>query len=361
MKIYIFIWGLVFSLAMLVRLFSEVENNKTTRVKRNILFFYIWGILSLLSGLRYGVGTDYFSYRNIFIKINSTNSEEMRDWGYFILNKIVSHFSENPQAIFLATSFIVNFFIIYTIYKYSELFEISIFLYIATYMYFSTFNGIRQWIAAAILFAGIKFLVNRNFIKYCIIVFIASLFHQTALIMLGVYFIINHKFKSRKTFFIIGIGLILFILYKPFTDLLMQLLEGTKIFDDYNETIGNVGNGSNFLRSVVAMVPVILSYLFYSTINNKYDKKIDVLMNLSLLNALIMLVGTRHWIFARFLMYFEPYNLLLYPLIIINFKKKDAKMIYFLLIVFYSLFCILILRSGDSNILPYKVNQEFFS
>ncbi|WP_322387298.1 EpsG family protein [Clostridium perfringens] len=352
---------IVFILAAMVRGFDENElYYKSIKIKKNILVAYIFMTLSLLSGLRYGVGTDYFGYRKIFLKINENNIESNRDWGYYLLNKLVINFSKNPQAIFLVTSFIINFFIIYTIYKYSKLFEVSIFLYISTYMYFSSFNGIRQWIAASILFFGTKYLLERKFLKYFIIVFIASTFHQTALIMLPVYFLVNHKFKSLKTIILILIGGVIFILYKPFTDLLMQLLEGTKFFNDYNETIGVSGNGANFLRVVVASIPVILSYIMYNSVNKSTDNKIDILINLSLINCLFMLLGTRHWIFARFLMYFEPYNLILYPLILIKFDKKNIKLIYYLLIVFYLLFCILILKSGDSNIVPYRINLDLF-
>lgn len=349
MGIYIFMIITVFLLGLLAKY------NTKNKILSNIFGLSAFMILFVISGARYGVGTDYWTYRNTFIQSASTNLIESRDFGYLLLNKIIFQISENPRIIFWVTSFIINGLIVYTLVKKSKAFELSIYLYITTFMYFSTFNTIRQWMATAILFAGIKYFLDRNFLKYSLVILLASTIHQTALIMFLFYFICNCSFKSKRIILITIVGVFIFINYMPFVNFLMEFLEGTKFHNDYNGVLNQGGFGSNSLKVIVAMVPVILSLIFYKAINNENDRKIDILMNMSLINMLIMLIGTRHWIFARFLMYFEIYNLLLYPIIISKIVGKERKLLYYGLIVFYFAFCILILASGDSNIVPYRV------
>lgn len=359
MTIYIGTLALVFILAIIAR-YMEEKPKENSKIYSNIFTTCIFIILSLVSGLRYGVGTDFFSYRSSYIDAFKSNITDDRDFGYLILNRLVHIISDNPQWIFIITSLIVNGLIIYTIKKKSRAFEISVYLYITSYMYFSTFNGIRQWLAAAILFFGIEYMLSRDFKKYIIVVLIASTIHQTTLIMLLFYFVCNGRFKSKRNIILTMIGTGIYIFYIPFVDLLMKSMEDSKIYNDYNNVLGVAGQGANVLKFFVALVPVILCFLFYKDINKDKNKKVDILMNLSLVNSLVMLIGTRHWIFARFLMYFELYNLLLYPIIISRILKREWKLLYYSFMVAYLIFCVLILRSGDSNIVPYKFNLDIW-
>ena len=58
--------------------------------------------------------------------------------------------------------------------------ELSLFVYIASGMYTVSMNGIRQSLAAAIIFAATKYILNGNFKKFLLVILLASTFHQTA-------------------------------------------------------------------------------------------------------------------------------------------------------------------------------------
>lgn len=69
--------------------------------------------------------------------------------------------------------------------------------WVLTIFYFLFFNhslnGIRQYVAMAIIFAFLADLIQEKYLRFCIIVFCATLFHKTALIAMGfliIYFII---------------------------------------------------------------------------------------------------------------------------------------------------------------------------
>lgn len=60
-------------------------------------------------------------------------------------------------------------------------------------------NGIRQFVAVVIVFAGTKWLLERKNIQYILLVLFASLFHQTALLMIPIGFILQGKAWNIKT------------------------------------------------------------------------------------------------------------------------------------------------------------------
>lgn len=84
--------------------------------------------------------------------------------GFILILRILKSISEDPQFMIMIISIAVNLCIIFTLWKYSKYyyFEIATFLYVACGYYLVTMNGIRQCLAASILFAATPFLIKRK-------------------------------------------------------------------------------------------------------------------------------------------------------------------------------------------------------
>ena len=78
--------------------------------------------------------------------------------------------------------------------------ELSLFVYIASGIYTVSMNGIRQSLAAAIIFAATKYILDGNFKKFLLVILLASTIHQTALIFIPIYFIVRRKAWTRDTY-----------------------------------------------------------------------------------------------------------------------------------------------------------------
>jgi transmembrane protein EpsG len=89
--------------------------------KKPLIWFVIFVILSLslVSGLRFLVGTDYVNYTILFYDSNSykigTENLSGIEIGFILLCRLLYLFSHSPFPLFLVTSFIINIIIILSI------------------------------------------------------------------------------------------------------------------------------------------------------------------------------------------------------------------------------------------------------
>src|SRR5690625_5857440 len=124
--------------------------------------------------------------------------------------------------------------------------EISLYVYITGGLFLVSMNGIRQVLAAAIAFNAIHFLIKRNWLGYTLIIILASFFHQSALILLPIYFIVRLKEWSKMTAIMLTAAVLIVLGYELFSELLFQAIEDTQYghYRTFSE------GGANKLREI---------------------------------------------------------------------------------------------------------------
>ena len=132
--------------------------------------------------------------------------------GFYLLSVIVRTFTDNYHIFFLVVSFLSFYYLYKNLKQYSIFPLIGLFAYISRFYYGRHFMQIRAGLAYVILLLGIKYIFERDWKRYFLIVFIASLFHRSALIGIPLYFICNwinvkkwHILVALAISFIIGI------------------------------------------------------------------------------------------------------------------------------------------------------------
>jgi transmembrane protein EpsG len=345
----IIIWITLF-LVTLLTVISEYQGNKKkilytngqtkTCLKPNkSLYFIVILVLALLSGLRSGIGdTGYYmySYKSLTIIPNEIYKE--RDWGFNLFQLLLKKISSHPQFLLLTIAFATITLILITLYKYSRPLSLAIFLFIASGTYVSTMNGARQFLVAAIIFSVLSLILKNKKIKFFILILILSTIHASALIMIPVFFIVRQEAWSKRIFAFIFIMLTLFIGFENFFGVFRNFLGKTQ-YGDYLQTFGtDAYAGANILRTLVASVPVLLAFLYRKRLNVELPNY-NIYVNFSLVNFIFLLFASYNWIFARFSIYFELYNLILLPAIIkYSFKKKSQALIGYIAIICYLIF-----------------------
>ncbi|MEH7419516.1 EpsG family protein, partial [Neobacillus drentensis] len=241
--------------------------------------------------------------------------------------------SDNPQLLIFSVALLTNLLIVQVLYKYSRMIELSLFAYIAAGMYTVSMNGIRQFLAAAIVFAATKFILNGNWRLFILVVLLASTIHQTALIFIPIYFIVRREAWSKVTFILLGLAVLLAAGFNQFSTLLFSALEDTQYghYSTFSE------GGANPLRLVVTGAPLIIAYLGKERLRELWPKS-DYIVNLTLLGIVFMVISSQNWIFARFNIYFGLYNLILISWIVKLFSKQDRKFIYYGLLGCYLIY-----------------------
>jgi transmembrane protein EpsG len=322
----------VYVSSLFARFFSEPLAIEVPFIKPNkILMFFSIASLVIISGLRKNIGDTYFYMRSYeFNDIELKDIKFKGDFGFNILQIILQKISHDPQILIFTCAFLTNLFIVIVLYKYSRMIELSLFAYIASGMFTVSMNGIRQALAAAIVFIATKYILDGNWKSFILVVLLGFTIHQTALIFIPVYFIVRREAWTKVTFILICLAVLLAAGFNEFSKLLFDVLDDTQYGHYSNFSEG----GTNILRVAVTCAPLIVAFFGREKLRELWPKS-DYIVNLALLGFVFMVISTQNWIFARFNMYFGLYNLILISWIVKLFSKKDGKLIYYLLLGCY--------------------------
>ena len=221
---------------------------------------------------------------------------------------------------------------------------------------------VRQMMAMSITLLSYEYILKRNFIKFSIVIFFASLFHYSALIMVVFYFAVNYL--SRIKYILISFAIALFIKLK--LSLIIDVLLGHFLFG------GDLGAGAQFkINDYLVMMNdgaagigigfverlMLLSILLFlkNRCEGAYYKLNLVIALLSFNIFLSLLFYDIPVFYLRFRYYFVIGNCLAYSIILYYLKEKA---IFLFLMLFYGIFWISIVTL--SNRMLYLPYQNYF-
>jgi transmembrane protein EpsG len=326
--------AIVFTFAFFARYFASatITPNSTVVVKPNkILIFGVLLSLVFVSGLRANIG-DTFFYKHIYETNNLTWEyvTSQKDIGFGILQMFLKILSDDPQILIFTTALITNVLIILVLYKYAKQFELSIYVLITSGFFIVSMNGIRQCLAAAIVFAASKYLFEGSWKRYMFVILLAATIHATTLMLIPIYFIVRRKAWTKTTFMLIVLGIIIVIGFNQFTEVLFAAIKDTQYggYKDFTE------GGANVIRVAVEGAPLFIAFLGREKLRRIMPNS-DYIVNLALLGFIFMIISTQNWIFARFALYFSLYQFILISWIVKLFKEKSQRLIYFAILIFY--------------------------
>lgn len=291
--------------------------------------------LILVSGLRNGVGDTIFYMHSYDLLVqNPTSFKFDGDFSLNLLSLFLMQISTDPQILIFTVALITNLFNVIMFNKYRSALELQVYIYITSGYYIVTMNGIRQCLAAALLFACTDLIIKGKFKTYCIFVLLISTFHQSALMLIPMYFVVRQEAWSKKIMIFIGMSVVAILAYDIISPLIFKALESTS-YGDYSEF--NEG-GSSIMRTIVNAVPVVLAYIKKKELREEWPES-KVFVNMSILNVIFVAFGMFNWIFNRFTLYLQLYNFVLIPFIINKcFKRKERRILYLGVIVCYFFF-----------------------
>lgn len=341
-------WITLFStyfLCLIARMNGKYKYVKGERVFRsNALFAGIaCAILIFVSGYRQNVG-DTGTYRQIFEKIPTSffgflkHPTIKEDSGFYAIAVFIKQFiSSDSQMILMCMAIVTIGLIFVTYYKNTDMIEMAVFVFITSGCYLVTMNGVRQYLASAILFSCFPMIHKRQWQFYFPIVLLSSTIHQSALIFLLLYFVVDRTAWGNITKWILFVGIFLFVSY-PVTGPILAKLLGETQYGNYKEALMSSGAGANIIRVFVMAVPVVLSYLGKEFLRGK-EKYYNIMVNFSVINLIAILLATRFWIYARFNMYFSVYMVILLTWCIkYLFDERNEKIVYLMCAGCYTIY-----------------------
>lgn len=247
--------------------------------------------------------------------------------------------STNYHLWLMTIAIVSGIAVMLTLWKHSENFLFSAFLFIVTLDFFWMLNGMRQFIAASLLFLASDLIKERKCAKFIIIVLILMTIHYTAIVLIPVYWLVKEKPFGLRMLIFIGLLISAIIFLEPSIEILEKLLEGTAYSGATSQFAED--DGVNILRVLVMLVPVVIAFFCRGIIELEGDLYINMCVNMSVISAGFYFLGrfTSGILIGRVPIYFELYNLILFPWLFNHgFTESSKKIIYFLCAVGFLLF-----------------------
>lgn len=301
-------------------------------------------MLSLFCGLRTAYN-DTYTYIGLFN--NAPTLEEY--WAdspnlfgnplyYWFQSFFHHHISDNYHLFLVIIAFYTITSFILFIRRYSENFVFSILLFFTLGLYLSNFAATKQCIAMATLTYAVPKLLDKKYVQFALIVFIAALWHAYAIM-----FMILPIFTSRPWSLpiYITIALVIFVLSTFETTISSFLERAEDIGKEISEEEVFETASINLFRLAVFGVPPLLSFLFKGMVNHGISQRKSLMVNMSILSFLIMCLGLASAgnLFGRSAIYFEIGTIVCLPWIINKlFIKNSARQVFQIASVCYLAF-----------------------
>ena len=268
---------------------------------------------------------------------------QTKDPGFSIYMAIIKMvFGASYTPFLIITALIQGLSVTFFFRKYSSQFMISMFIFIASTEYFSwMFNGLRQFLAVAIALIAFRFLFEKKYIPYVLLILLASTIHLTAIILLPVAFIVNSRPWSIRVFIVLGIAVFALIATNQFTDFLNSSLQDTQYSDSVEYWQQEHFGGTNPIRVLVQIVPTVIAFVGRRKLAENSNRIIDISINMSVVSTAIWLVSmvTSGIHIGRLPIYVSLFNNILLPYEIqILFNEKDQRIVKIAMVVLYLAF-----------------------
>ena len=238
--------------------YKDIDVDKTQ--KRNYLIF-VGLFLFVFLGARSSLlgSTDTLNYCNMMRKAIGSGSwrqfydEDGVETGFQFFTFCLSRIFRGSQFIIFASAFIYVVSICYFIYHNSDDAPLSLTMYITLGMMTFEMQGMRQSIAMSVCLFAYEFAKHKKFMKFLLLVLLAMQFHQTAVVFIIIYFLINLKF-TIPNLVLIFMGSFLAVF---FAEKIIGV--ANNVFDmEYNNTVDEGGT----IATLIYLIIIITTFWF---------------------------------------------------------------------------------------------------
>lgn len=262
--------NLAVGIALILIVFNSACSKLDTDKKNKRLLILAFVLLVLLAGCRnaeINLGTDLNNYYRLYaraIKANSWSSfvaSSSMEYGYLAINWGLSRLIKWPQFILFFQAAVCCGLTLHFIYKHTKNTLMAVLGFMALGLFQFYLTGFRQSIAIALCLFSIEFAERKKPITFFGIVLAAITIHQTAIVFLPIYFLVNLKVSKLTAI----IDIIVMLGVSRTVSSLINL--GNDIFNkEYIEAFG--GNSLGGIVNLLIGFFIVFTVLY--TVNSQY-------------------------------------------------------------------------------------------
>lgn len=328
---------------------SSTKLSESRCTDYNLFFIYVF--FTIICAIRWNVGTDCISYMHVFDKghINEEKTEYIWQALVLFVYKLHLHYTFGMGLV----AFLQLYFLTILPYRYRY---IIVFLPIALFggCYFLDYcNGMRQMLVASMFVFATKYIIEKRFTKYMILMCIMYYVHHSAIMLIPFYLLaysrINRISFSDKKLLCTSLFILCFILgqtpqfvsFLGFFDFLVSNMDSSYSYVN-NVIQKTIVDGDNQTRN---FGPMQLSYFLTAAFTIWYGKELKIeyqnkipYFNLWWLFSFIyacgyFLVCNVSFMFIRPIQYFEPFQLIIVSLLLFYFHDKRKTMLFWIFVL----------------------------
>lgn len=351
MNVYVFliIWVIVFGILSNMVAKPICVGDDRYEYRTNLFMAILtFSFLIVLAGLRSGMAdtpvyiANFQDLPNNVSELRNVVSTYTKSKGFYFFAGLIKCFISDDYHVWLFIIAVINgLCVAITLKEYSSDFATSALLFILTCYFSWMFNGLKQFFAATVMFAGTGLILKKKFIPYMLLVLFMSTFHNSVLIFIPVYFIVQGEAWNKRTILFIIITMMAIVFADQFTSIFNDVVENTTYSSSMKE-IGQTDDGTNIFRILVESVPTIIAFIYRKRIKEISTPIIDLCINMSIMGSGIYVISkilSSGIMIGRLPIYFTMYNLILLPWLIKNlFDKNERRLVYYIMILCYFAF-----------------------
>lgn len=330
-------------------------------------------LILLLVGLRDQTGNDWYPYLDYYESLETNIAIENHfEFGYELYSKLFNYLGLT-YPIFLFLSTFIYLSILFHVFLKNKYPNILVLLFYSSYL-LGLMGTARQVLALAICLLAAQFLLDGKRLIFYFLVFIAALFHKSAIIFMLASFFVKIDLKVKNYIYLI----ITAVFVNLALNYILPFIENISIF---SQTISNqlsvylATKDTNpiyyiddiYLKLLMFVKRILFALLFIASrkLIKKYKYQYNFFLNCYIFSLLIFisLYSIFPAIAVRASLYFYIYDIFLFCILLFNLSGK-YKLIFFIFIIIASAQRLFTLFDYNSDfLLPYKgifINESTF-
>ncbi|MFZ5975655.1 MAG: EpsG family protein [Bacillota bacterium] len=324
----------------------------------------IWWILSLmvlllLSSLRYGVGTDYATYGQLYTSLNQIDSLDkfiaqipVTEPGYILLNFFVKAVFNQYLVIYALCALVTLGFFYKAFEDYHEKGSVMLAALVFIAAFFSlSLNIMRQMMAVAIMFFATRYIFQRKYGAAAAWTIVAASFHVTALVVVPFWIIRGDRRWERITRIVLFAALVALLFGGMLFSALFTHIPFFRSVGSEARLGATPGLGLLLLRA-----PIFIPVLIYRKKLMEHDERNRLWIIFMLFEIAFCHLGYINSVFSRISLYFAASWAVLLPSLVRCMPDRSAqyRMGAYVVLVLVGLWVFNSVINNYNEVLPYK-------
>ena len=260
-------------------------------------------------------------------------------WSMFY-RSLMHDLTDNYHIYFFFPAFLSSFAVIKLCKQFSANPALSLLIFFSIGTYIMYVAALKQCLAMFFLLASLPYAIERKYLRFYLLVFVAIFFHTHAF-MFAIVPLLIEKPWGKVTWGLLGAALFAMATYDATLGAFMEyaqslgaLVAEIEVFDDHQ---------INFLRVLGYWVPALLALCFRRRLFWDSSRTENLFVNMSIVSAFILMIGLVQGanLYARMAAYFEIATAIALPWMINKlFTRQSAQFVSIMAsILYFGYFC----------------------